>query len=303
MEALLSPKDVCRTLKRFENLLHKRKEYPGILLGSSPRDVVFVGDLHGDLTVLGHIRQEFFGKAVLVFLGDYIDRSPKDNPTGSVQTFLEMVDMNLRSPDEVYMLRGNHETYSHLEFTPHELPLEIAKAFGEGGEGVLAQFEACFEALPLFIVTQSGIFASHGGILQNVLGREDMFKVAPGDEEALLFLTWGDPTASSTYRGDISKKVNYTQEQLVAFLGSIGASVMLRGHDYTTLGYALYGDRLLTLFTSRRYKDKGRGGIIVARTRLDKEVRSVFELEVLELRDAAWVPYTIGGFGVKDPDI
>lgn len=303
MSRSLVTEDVVRELSRFQELMVARREVPGPVLGKPAKDLVFVGDLHGDDAVLDLIKKAFFKKAVLVFLGDYVDRSPKDRPNGSIHTFLNILDMKLRSPDEVFMLRGNHESYSHIEFSPHELPQEMRQAFGAGGEEVLEMFERCFSLLPLFLLCESGIFAVHGGIYPAIGSRSELLGLDPGDEAALRYLTWGDPSVTKTFRGDISKEVNFTKEQCIGFLDAIGAKVMIRGHDHSTLGYSLYDDRLLTIFTSRRYQDKGNKGILVAKVPKGKDVDSVFELDVMELKGEAWVPYSLGSFGAMDADV
>jgi len=303
MARLLNKVEVMGSLSRFNALMTARREAPGVVLGKPSKDIVFVGDLHGDDKVLDLIKKEFFKHAILVFLGDYVDRSPKDCPSGSIFTFLGIVEMKLEAPDEVFMLRGNHESYSYVEFSPHELPLELRHAFGAGGEEVLEMFELCFAALPLFLLCENGVFAVHGGIYPAVGSRSELLALKPGDEAALKYLTWGDPSVTKTFRGDLTKEVNFTHEQCLGFLDAIGAHVMLRGHDYSTLGYALYDDRLLTVFTSRRYQDKGHRGILVAKAPTGKDIKSVFELEVLELKGEAWVPYSLGSFDSLDADI
>ena len=216
---------------------------------------------------------------------------------------MDIVGMKLEAPEDVFILRGNHESYSLVEFSPHELPAELRQTFGAGAGEVLDMFEKSFAALPMFLLCESGVFASHGGIYKAISSREGLLAIKPDDGEALKQFTWGDPAVTKTYRGEISREVNYTKEQCLGFLDSIEAKVMLRGHDYTTLGYALYDDRLLTVFTSRRYQDKGNRGILVAKAPKGRAFSSVFELELLELNGESWTPYSLGSFGAVDADL
>ena len=77
------------------------------------RNVIVVGDLHGDSDSTNKYVKEIeklFKNGQLdyvVFLGDYIDRGPS-----SLQVLNLVVDLKLRFPNKVTLLRGNHETQS-----------------------------------------------------------------------------------------------------------------------------------------------------------------------------------------------
>jgi len=153
-----------------------------------------------------------------------------------------------------------------------------------------------FELLPLYFITDNGIFASHAGIVKGINSKDDIQNIKIDDEDPILAMTWGDPTQTGDNRGWISGIANYTEEELVSFLEKVGSSVILRGHDYDTLGYSQYSDRLFTVFTSRRYKDEGNGGILIARVKLDKEVKTILDINVLNYDEGEWRDYTIRRF-------
>jgi hypothetical protein len=65
--------------------------------------------------------------------------------------------------------------------------------------------------------------------------------------------------------------------------------VFIRAHNYDTLGFSIYGDRCLTIFSSRFYKDKGNKGILVARTNGD--VSKVTEIPLWDFSTGSWIRY------------
>jgi hypothetical protein len=298
MEMMMYPdRDIIEEkLRHFQDLLLSRAEFPGIQLRTNAKQAVFVGDLHGDCSMVKRLEQDFLkDDTVIVFLGDFIDRSPKDCKGGSIDTFLSIVDMKISHPENVFTLRGNHETFRHYPFQPHDFPVELLKRFGEDRSEELSQsFYECFDHLPLFLFTPNGVFSSHGGILKKAASKEDLFKIQSSDIDAVLDLTWGDPAVVKTFRGTISEKTNFTHAEFKGFLEAIGAKMMLRGHDYNTNGRSLFDDRLLTIFTSRRYKDRGDGGILVARLDLERAMETVHDLEVLAFKDDMWTTYKTG---------
>ena len=70
--------------------------------------VCFFGDIHGQYYDLCEIlRKQRFGKSSkkFVFLGDYVDRGHY-----GPEVIALLFAMKVRYPNQVYLLRGNHET-------------------------------------------------------------------------------------------------------------------------------------------------------------------------------------------------
>jgi len=88
--------------------------------------VIFVGDTHGAVDVTEAVIDKFWDDAdLIVFLGDYVDRSDTSlENLGTVAASL------LEDPHRTIMLRGNHEsplTNPYYGFTD-----EVTKKLGEG---------------------------------------------------------------------------------------------------------------------------------------------------------------------------
>ncbi|MEA3558875.1 MAG: metallophosphoesterase [Candidatus Thermoplasmatota archaeon] len=102
----------------------------------------------------------------LLFLGDYIDRAPKDVKNGGFLTLLYLLCAKMIHKEEIFMLRGNHEAIDLLTFAPYELPIEISDIFGEKiSEDVHEILMKIFSELPLFLKTGNGLIASHAGFI------------------------------------------------------------------------------------------------------------------------------------------
>ena len=70
--------------------------------------VVIFGDIHGQYYDLCEVlRRQKFGRTSkkFLFLGDYVDRG-----TYGPQVIAYLFAMKIRFPDQVYLVRGNHET-------------------------------------------------------------------------------------------------------------------------------------------------------------------------------------------------
>lgn len=252
--------------------------------------VIFVGDTHGDLKITSSVvLQRFLGheeNTYLVFLGDYIDRSPEDVPWGSINNIAYLLLLKITYPDRVCLLKGNHETNNIIECHPYEFENDIERKFGPQHD-LHDKFVQIFSMLPLMVKTESGIFASHGGILKGT-GLDDLRNLDKNDYNAINSIVWGDPKGYGGHRGNVGD--NYNEEELKEFLEKIGASVMVRGHDYNTLGFVIYDKRCLTIFSSRRYADKGNKGVLIAEADLDQEINDAMDLNVKELK-GSWMDY------------
>ena len=92
----------------------------------------------------------------MLFLGDYVDRG---NYSIEVITFLYCLKINF--PQEIIMLRGNHESSAMTEhFTFRD---EVIRKY-DGDESVYNLFVESFEALPIAADVNGDYLCMHGGI-------------------------------------------------------------------------------------------------------------------------------------------
>lgn len=232
------------------------------------REVVFVGDTHGDREAAETVLSRFLtDDRVLVFLGDYVDRGPDSE--GNLRLLLET---KLRFPDRLALLMGNHEAYPARPFSPADFWDELMPA-------ELQALGTTLSLLPFAALSERGLLAVHGALpdLPNV---EAIREVLLGSR-AWRSMTWGDyvdqPDAGApeSPRG----RPAYGRNSFASLSRRLGVHVLVRSHQPSAPTY-LFGDRCLTLFTSRAY---GSGRPRVALLRPEGEVHSARELELVEV--------------------
>jgi hypothetical protein len=75
---------------------------------------VFVGDTHGDFDATETVFRLYFKPGyTLVFLGDYVDRGEE-----SKKNMEFLLEKKAESPDQLFLLAGNHEGYCSVPFSP-----------------------------------------------------------------------------------------------------------------------------------------------------------------------------------------
>ncbi len=245
-------------------------------------NIVFIGDTHGDFQTTKSIVNKFFDADHLVFLGDYIDREPVK--WGSIYNIAYLLSLKCRYPKKIVLLKGNHECNYALPCFPYEFEQEIIQKYGS--PRLHEKYVKVFSSMPLMILGGK-VFAAHGGILKGA-NLEKLREIGKNDLGAIEAIMWSDPVISPTFRGAGDP---FNEKELKKFLDGIKARVFIRGHDYNTLGISIYGDRCLTIFSSRRYKDRGNGGILVARTERTREISNASDLILEDFSTGKWTKY------------
>jgi len=232
------------------------------------REVVFVGDTHGDREATEAVLSRFLSpERILVFLGDYVDRGPESE--GNLRLLLET---KLRFPNRLVLLMGNHEGYCVGPFSPadfwEDLQVNEREALG-----------ATLSLLPFAAFSHRGLLAVHGALPD--LPSVDAIRGVPLGSAAWRRMTWGDyvdlPDAGAPESPH--GRPAYGRDSFASLSRRLGVHVLVRSHQPSAPTY-LFGDRCLTLFTSRAY---GSGKPRVALLRPGGEVHSARELELVEV--------------------
>ncbi|HDS59196.1 MAG TPA: hypothetical protein ENN54_02740, partial [Thermoplasmatales archaeon] len=213
--------------------------------------LLLAGNTHGDTTVTRAVVKRFFAQGYdhLVFLGDYVDRAPPGQEA-SLVNLNYLLFLKQAHPRRVILLKGNHEAHHLLPFSPYDFRGEVARFY----PGLYGAYEEVFRRMPLMVLAHH-VYAAHGGILPGH-NREALRRVDKNNPSAVEAITWSDPSVSPALRGAGQR---YDRDMLDTFLEAIHARLFIKGHDYSTLGTAIFGGRCLTIFSSRRYRNKGQG--------------------------------------------
>lgn len=202
--------------------------------------VLIVGDLHGEMDSINFILKNFeLEKNLLIFLGDYVDRGKESLGLLSV-----LFELQASRPEEVILLRGNHEDWRM------NLRYGFARELYEKGEDLLYQpLLDWYESLPL--LTRIGeIMALHGGPPFPLPGSKDELEKLTFKDDRAMHILWSDPEDDSYFpRGGGTRSFN--RQDLDAFLSLAHCQCMVRGHQYIpSRGYKITFGKCVTLFTA-----------------------------------------------------
>lgn len=235
-----------------------KKEPLLITLPDGP--LVFVGDTHGDWeATLSIIEQYWDSPTTFVFLGDYVDRGPRQ-----VENINLLFSLKCQAPERLILLRGNHETESINR--RYGFYSEVKDKLGDLTE----EYARSFQELPLAAVSnRRGTFAVHGGIAE---GLEEIGEIneLPREKEIENHITfqllWNDPKEKiqgfkPNPRGGGSRL--YGRDVTEEFLERNGLKFIIRAHEVFEQGYHEFFDGLvISLFSCRCYRRPMEGKVL-----------------------------------------
>jgi len=290
----VAPEVFLRLIKRVATLMAKEQgrvgsvRVQGKLVHLAPSgEATIIGDLHGDLKSLAFILKDsgFLEKirkgenVHLIFLGDYGDRGP-----ASPEVYYIAVRLKKRFPEKVILMRGNHEGPEDLLPTPHDLPTQLKRKYGEAaGTKIYAELRKLFNHLYNAVLIDKRYVLIHGGIPSKAQSLRDLayaHKKHP-KETHLEEMLWSDPEeelegtrpsprgAGKLFGPDITKKQ----------LRLLDVKVLIRGHEAWQEGFKTnHGGKILTLFSTNRppYTNKHAAYL---QLNLSKKVKNAKQLE------------------------
>ncbi|RLI05781.1 serine/threonine protein phosphatase [Candidatus Bathyarchaeota archaeon] len=222
-------------------------------------NLVVVGDIHGDLESLVYILDNcgFLRKVasekdfMLLFLGDYGDRGEH-----SPEVYYIVLWLKTSFPDNVVLLRGNHEGPQDLLAIPHDLPYQFRKKFGADWEKVYQAFINFFDKLPQAAILKPKFLFLHGGIPSKAeslkdLAYADKYHPAKSFLEEIL---WNDPEErlKGTYPSPRGAGNLFGEDVTRVFLEKIGVKILIRGHEPCDEGIKVnHTGKVLTVFSRK----------------------------------------------------
>jgi protein phosphatase len=222
-------------------------------------EALVMGDLHGDLESLIDILKEssFIQKmsqnkqAFLIFLGDYGDRGAY-----STEVYYTVLKLKLLFPQQVVLMRGNHEGPEDLMASPHDLPYQFQIRFGENWNATYTKVRELFKHLYNVVLVKERCLMIHGGFPSQAKTLEDLAyaHIKHPEQSFLEEMLWSDPNemikglcASPRGAGKLFGE-NITNEALKRF----NVKILIRGHEPCEEGYKINHKRkVLTLFSRK----------------------------------------------------
>ncbi|MHA1377298.1 MAG: metallophosphoesterase [Candidatus Helarchaeota archaeon] len=237
------------------------KETSLIRLSNNLERILVVGDTHGDYDTTNEIVQKFKSEEYdqLIFLGDYVDRGPKD-----IQNINFLLKLKTMEPKKVILLRGNHEFPAmnlHYGFIN-----QVLNYFKQDADEVYNEYRQIFSRLP-YSVLLNNILMLHGGVpirrskepytlkdINNIPKNIKQLEDLPDVGQQLI---WNDPKETinedqSSYRG-----IGYFfgARSFKYFMDENKLEYLIRSHEAFLGGSRLFFDgRLISIFTCRYYQ-------------------------------------------------
>ena len=229
--------------------------------------VVFIGDIHGDLTAWKAVKKALSEiNGLYVFLGDYVDRG--DN---SLEILTEILELKRSDPYRYVLLRGNHETKEINAY--YGFLSELQRKFLSNYEMIYEKFNEMFSQMPIAItINNSKILCLHGGIPIQAKSINELRKISRGQilikDPLLLQVLWNDPDDSIQ---DYSPSPRGPGIYLFGwrifsiFMRNSGSEYLIRGHTFLPAGFHyFFNGKLLSIFSPLNYvgqKVKGKLGV------------------------------------------
>lgn len=217
-------------------------------------DITVLGDLHGCYSCLkgAVLQSEFFAKLEafrlnpqhqpepkLVFLGDYIDRGHYSY-NGVLRSVMQLFST---APDNVYMLRGNHEYY--IEYGGRVYggvkPAEaINTLVGYMPNEMFEAYMKLFEQLPNVLIFDHFFFV-HAGIPRDAtLAAKWRDLSSLNDPEIRFQMLWSDPSQADYIPLELqaqNARFPFGRRQFERFMERVGCSTLVRGHEKIEEGF------------------------------------------------------------------
>jgi hypothetical protein len=247
--------DTLKEEKYSENI-----KISGKLVNLKPiGESLVIGDLHGDLESLSTILEasKFINKIALtksssiIFLGDYGDRGEQ-----SPELYYSLLTLKLAFPEQVILLRGNHEAPTDLMASPHDLPHHLQRKFKEKWVPAYQKIRELFDYLFNAVYVEERYLMVHGGLPSKI---RNLNEIAYSDEKhpektVLEELLWNDPDegvlgAYPSPRGAGNLfGVSITEE----ILTKLKVKILIRGHEPALDGFKInHSGKILTLFSRK----------------------------------------------------
>jgi serine/threonine-protein phosphatase PP1 catalytic subunit len=171
-------------------------------------------------------------------------------------------------PENIYLLRGNHECpvinqmYGLLDECETRFGADLGTDNGNNGIGrmVFDKINEVLCALPLAAIINKKIFCVHGGISPHLNKISDIDNINRfiniPDEGLICDLMWSDPAIMNNLWGVNSRGISctYNTQAINNFLKNNKLQLICRAHQLVSEGYKFFGNnKLITVFSAPNY--------------------------------------------------
>ncbi len=216
-------------------------------------EFIIVGDTHGYLEAAKKPAEEAVKKDLpIVYLGDYVDRGNEQ-----LENLAYVLSLKMERPDQVILLRGNHETERMNRSYGFE-----SVVYRRYSKKLFREIVSLYDRIPVATVIGNKYFAVHGGIPEGINSYFEIMDLNHGDER-YKEIFWNDPSEEiDTFQPNFQRggyKL-YGEKSVEGFLQENDLSMIIRAHQVQTNGYKYYFDKkLLSIFSVSNYKGENQG--------------------------------------------
>jgi predicted phosphodiesterase len=235
------PKMMLNLIRETSELL--KNELPVVKIEG---DVIICGDIHGDFDSLWEIIELFFelDNKKIIFLGDYVDKG-----SDSIQVILLLFYLKYNFPNQVILLRGNHES-----------PTTKITSKNEWRHTTLGKkLISVFSHLPLVCIVDESIMCLHGGIAETDFRNLESKSISIGTIGRQI--VWNDficEEKAGNLRG-----IPFDETLFQKFLEINQIKMVIRGHQHIQNGFVEYIPGLLTITSSRNLSAEKSAVVVV----------------------------------------
>lgn len=246
---------------------------------------IIVGDIHGDIKALKFCIHKFLieaneGKNIL-FLGDYVDRGKN-----SVECAALVLKLKTMFPNQVFILRGNHEIkrvkskHARERYaSPKYGFLKEVREKYNNKDHVFKKLNNAFDYLSIAAIVNNSLFCVHGGIspylndlntlseLKKPISYESLSEKGNEEIESLVMdLLWSDPSEVSDFEENTKRgrgKI-FGSEQVNNFLSKFNLNHIVRGHQCVDGHDDKFKDgKFITIFSIPKYVGKSNKASVI----------------------------------------
>jgi serine/threonine-protein phosphatase PP1 catalytic subunit len=210
------------------------------------------GDVHGQYSDLLRLLEVggYPNESNYLFLGDYVDRGKQ-----SLETICLLLAYKVKYPENMFLLRGNHESAS------------INRIYGFYDEckrrysvGLWKLFTDTFNCMPCVALIEGRALCMHGGISPELHSLDQLRRILRPtdvpDTGLICDLLWADPAEGATGWCENDRGVSFTfgADVVEKFCARNDLDLICRAHQVVQEGYQFFSRRqLVTVFSAPNY--------------------------------------------------
>ena len=220
---------------------------------------MIISDLHGDLESLVQILQQAGvlkrmhenKNTLLIFLGDYGDRGGF-----SAEIYYTVLQLKLRYPAQVVLMRGNHEGPNDILASPHDLPIQFHTRFGKKWETAYNKTIGLFPCFYNSVSVEKRYLMVHGGLPEHARTINDFAYAHETHPKQTFFeeLLWSDPleSFSGVHQSPRGAGKLFGKDITERVLKALDVQILIRGHEPCSDGFQInHEGKILTLFSRK----------------------------------------------------